>query len=389
MRPLALRMSGLRSYRSEVTIDFGDPGLIAIVGDTGAGKSSILEALFFVLYGGCTWDHRAAVPLISDGVTVMQVELVFLAEGRRWRVFRSASRTSSQRRHELECLDDTSIRFDNDVPVSNEIKRLIGLDHDAVVRTVILPQGRFQLLLQATRTDRTAILRGIFRLDERAAARDQAERAARRLRPGVDDLKTKRAALPADPAADLADARDRPDQARSRRARSQDLAEEIPAAASQREDADRRAADLEARERLVRGTLIPTAGADLADLAATAVQLEEQRCHLHGDRERHRREADSLAGLLRQAPHDAERPGHLPRPPSSPIFPHEQLPHLAREAAGCEEQTRELEALAERLQDQEVAAAALRPPPLQARAEAPRLDPPTTPAAQNVSQAQA
>ena len=59
MRPLTLRMSGLRSYRSEVTIDFGDPGLIAIVGDTGAGKSSILEALFFVLYGGCTWDHRA------------------------------------------------------------------------------------------------------------------------------------------------------------------------------------------------------------------------------------------------------------------------------------------------------------------------------------------
>ena len=69
MRPLTLRMSGLRSYRSEVTIDFGDPGLIAIVGDTGAGKSSILEALFFALYGGCTWDHRATAPLISDGAS--------------------------------------------------------------------------------------------------------------------------------------------------------------------------------------------------------------------------------------------------------------------------------------------------------------------------------
>ena len=66
MRPLTLRISGLRSYRSDVTIDFGDPGLIAIVGDTGAGKSSILEALFFVLYGGCTWDQRAVVPLISE-----------------------------------------------------------------------------------------------------------------------------------------------------------------------------------------------------------------------------------------------------------------------------------------------------------------------------------
>ena len=389
MRPLTLRMSGLRSYRSEVTIDFGDPGLIAIVGDTGAGKSSILEALFFVLYGGCTWDHRAAVPLISDGVTVMQVELVFLAEGRRWRVFRSASRTSSQKRHELECLDDTSIRFDNDVPVSNEIKRLIGLDPDAFLRTVILPQGRFQLLLQATRTDRTAILKGIFRLDQLAAARDQAERAARRLRPGVDDLKFKRAALPADPAADLADARERHDQARSRLARIQDLAEKITTAASQREDADRRAADLGARERLVRDTRIPTAGADLADLAATAVQLEEHRRHLHAGRERHRREADSLAGLLRKAADDGEGLEQLAGAASSLIFLDEQLPHLAREAAGCEEQTRELEALAERLQDQDAAAASLRARSLQAEAEATRLDAAATAASENVSQARA
>src|SRR5260221_3368817 len=123
MRPLTLRMSGLRSYRSEVTIDFGDPGLIAIVGDTGAGKSSILEALFFVLYGGCTWDHRAVVPLISDGATVMQVELVFRAEDRRWRMFRSASRTGGQSRHELECPDDPATPVDNDAPGRAEIER--------------------------------------------------------------------------------------------------------------------------------------------------------------------------------------------------------------------------------------------------------------------------
>ena len=142
--PSGLIQAGLRSYRSEVTIDFGDPGLIAIVGDTGAGKSSILEALFFVLYGGCTWDHRATAPLISDRASLMQVELVLLAEGRRWRVFRSASRTSSQNRHELECLDDPALRFDNDSPVTAEIKRLIGLDQNAFLRTVILPQGQLR-----------------------------------------------------------------------------------------------------------------------------------------------------------------------------------------------------------------------------------------------------
>ena len=235
MRPLTLRMSGLRSYRSEVTVDFGDPGLIAIVGDTGAGKSSILEALFFVLYGGCTWDHRATVPLISDGASVMQVELVFLAEGRRWKVFRSASRTSAQSRNQLECLDDPALRFDNDGPVTTEVKRLIGLDPDAFLRTVILPQGRFQMLLRATRTDRTAILKGIFRLDQLAKAREQADSAARRIRPRAEDLKDERATLLPDPEAALADARQRHDQARSRQAELQGLSEIITAAAQQRD----------------------------------------------------------------------------------------------------------------------------------------------------------
>jgi len=380
-------MSGLRSYRSEVTIDFGDPGLIAIVGDTGAGKSSILEALFFVLYGGCTWDHRAAVPLISDGVSVMQVELVFLAEGHRWRVFRSASRTSSQRRHELECLDDPSVRFDNDVPVTNEIKRLIGLDHDAFVRTVILPQGRFQLLLQATRAARTAILKGIFRLDQLAAARDQAELAARRLRPGVEDLRVKRAALLPDPQAALAGARERHDQARSRLAHLQDLAEKISVAASRRDDADRWAADLDARERQVRDTVLPTAGADLANIAATAAQLQDQRRRLDVGRELHRREADSLAGLLQQAASDGEGLEDLASATSSLAFLDKQLPNLARETALCEQQAHDLEALSERLEDQEAAAASLRAQAEQAQAEATRLGADATAAGENLGRA--
>jgi AAA domain len=209
MRPLTLRISGLRSYRSEVTIDFGDPGLIAIVGDTGAGKSSILEALFFVLYGGCTWDHRATAPLISDGASLMQVELEFLAEGRRWRIFRSASRTAAQSRHELEWLDDPAIRFDNDGPVTGEVRRLVGLDQKAFLRTVILPQDQFQLLLQATSGQRTAILKGIFRLEQLAEAREQAERATRRLRPVVNNLRLERAALLPDPQAALVEASER------------------------------------------------------------------------------------------------------------------------------------------------------------------------------------
>ena len=289
-------------------MDFGDPGLIAIVGDTGAGKSSILEALFFVLYGGCTWDHRATVPLISDGASVMQVELVFLAEGRRWKVFRSASRTSAQSRSQLECLDDPALRIDNDGPVTTEIKRLIGLDPDAFLRTVILPQGRFQLLLQATRTDRTAILKGIFRLDQLAKAREQADSAARRIRPRAEDLKVERAALLPDPEAALAEARQRHDQAHSRQAELHGLSETITAAAQQRDNADRQVSDLQQHQREVRDMAVTNADTDLATLAVTAGKLQGQRRQLEARREERRRDADSLAGILTSA--DEQGDGH-------------------------------------------------------------------------------
>ena len=373
MRPLTLRMSGLRSYRSEVTVDFGDPGLIAIVGDTGAGKSSILEALFFVLYGGCTWDHRATVPLISDGATVMQVELVFLAEGRRWKVFRSASRTSAQSRNQLECLDDPALRFDNDGPVTTEVKRLIGLDPDAFLRTVILPQGRFQMLLRATRTDRTAILKGIFRLDQLAKAREQADSAARRIRPRAEDLKDERATLLPDPEAALADARQRHNQARSRQAELQVLSEIITAAAQQHVNADRQASDLQQNQRQVQDTAITNADADLATLAVTASQLQGQRRQLEARREERRRNADSLAGILTSADQQGDGIKALARAASTVEFLTEQLPNLHAEEGAFEQEALDLATLAETINAKDAEAASLKTQTAAARTEEGRL----------------
>lgn len=373
MRPLTLRMSGLRSYRSEVSIDFGDPGLIAIVGDTGAGKSSILEALFFVLYGGCTWDQRAVIPLISDGASVMQAELVFLAEDRRWRVFRSASRTGGQSRHQLECLDDPAVRFDNDGPVTTEIKRLTGLDPDAFLRTVILPQGRFQTLLQATRADRTAILKGIFRLDQLAAARDQADRAARRLRPGAANLKLQRAALLPDPEAALADARARHERARSRHAELQGLSEKITAAARQRDDAGRQASDLQERHRQVRATAVPDATAELANLATTASQLDGRRHKIETEREQHRIQAQSLAEILTHAEQQGEGLEALASAAAAVRSLTGQLPSLQAEQAECEREAHDLQEFSRGIGAREEEAASLAAQASAARAGESRL----------------
>lgn len=373
MRPLTLRMSGLRSYRSEVTVDFGEPGLIAIVGDTGSGKSSILEAIFFALYGGCTWDHRATAPLISDGTSLMQAELVFRAEGRRWRVFRSASRTSTQNRHQLECLDDPAIRFDNDGPVTAEIKRLIGLDQNAFLRTVILPQGQFQMLLQATRADRTAILKGIFRLDQLGVAREQADRTARRLRPSVDGLKLERAALFPDPEAALADARERHEQAELRLIQLQNLSEAIAAAGRRRGDAARQSSDIQNRETQVRGTMMPDADAKLAGLSAVASQLEAQRRQLEADREELRSVADSLTQILTRADEQGEGIEALAGAASTLQSLAQQLPSLHEDEASCEREGVELKDLSAAIATSRSEAQALEAQTSGAQAEAGQL----------------
>ena len=51
MRPLELRLCGFRSYRAERVVPFRDVDIVAIIGDTGAGKSSLLEAMTWALYG--------------------------------------------------------------------------------------------------------------------------------------------------------------------------------------------------------------------------------------------------------------------------------------------------------------------------------------------------
>lgn len=374
MRPLTLRMSGLRSFRSEVTVDFGDPGLIAIVGDTGAGKSSILEALFFVLYGGCTWDYRATAPLISDGASLMQVELVFTAEGRRWRVFRSASRTATQSRHELECLDDRALRFDNDGPVTAEVKRLLGLDQTAFLRTVILPQGQFQLLLQATRGERTAILKGIFRLGQLAEARDRADRSTRRLRPKVENLRVERAGLLPDPEAALADARARHKQARSRQAHLQGLSEKITAASRQRDEADRQLSDLQERIRLVRESIMPGAEAKLAQLSGIASQLEDRRAQLETERAKNRKDAESLAEILSRADRQGAGIEALAGAAATLQSLAEQLPGLHAEEAACQQEAGEIRERSARVASDEADATALQAQASAARAEEARLE---------------
>ncbi|MDQ6743265.1 MAG: SMC family ATPase, partial [Candidatus Dormibacteraeota bacterium] len=202
MRPLRLSLRGLRSYRAECTVDFSGRSLVAIVGDTGAGKSSLLEAIVYALFNATTWSGGEPKLLISDGAQTLSVELDFEVSGQRWRIHRSTSRTPYPRPvHKLSCLTDPGFgELDGDEAVRGQVEKLLGgMRREAFLAAVILPQGRFQTLLLSEGGERTRILEGIFRLNELRAAKERAEALKARVEPVVRELKGRRMELLPDP----------------------------------------------------------------------------------------------------------------------------------------------------------------------------------------------
>jgi exonuclease SbcC len=205
MRPQTLRVAGLRSYRTERILDFSDRSLIAILGDTGSGKSSLLEALYGALYGASTWDARGLGALIADGAKTLQVELTFTSRGRSYTVSRSVSRDNyPPSKHILDGDDGEHVEGERNV--NPRIAEIVGLSDQEFLRVVVLPQGRFGALLQGTAGERTPILRGILGLGVLDDVREVADRQAGELADALEPLISARARLYPDPSAVAAQA---------------------------------------------------------------------------------------------------------------------------------------------------------------------------------------
>ena len=178
MRPLRITVEGLRSFRAEVVIDFGDRTQIAVIGDTGAGKSSILEAMTYALYGQTSLGSRSKQELMNDTSDVMRVVLRFQVAREEWEVTRVDRRAGAGglRQPQAQLIHfgrggETLEKVEQVRPVNDRVHALIGLDSDAFLRTVILPQGRFaRLLVEDAPSARTEILRQVWRTHDLEAA---------------------------------------------------------------------------------------------------------------------------------------------------------------------------------------------------------------------------
>ena len=300
MRPLELTFKGLRSYRDETQVDFTGLNLVAILGDTGAGKSSLLEAICLALYNSCSWSGSAAKPLLADGCPSMHVALRFRVGGREWTVTRVINRNTTPAVHQLVSADGLE-RYDGESEVNPQIVRLIGLDHDAFLRAVILPQGRFDTLLRATPAQRIPMLESILGIDQLEAVREEALAVKDRMSGPLEQLKLDRAGLRPDPAGE---ARHAAEAAGRAEALATQLAAVVKYVTAERASVGEHKARAEAlaRHQAEIAGIDPAGPATrLEQLAATAATLDAARPQLAEHAAATRSTADALANELAAA----------------------------------------------------------------------------------------
>lgn len=170
MRPLKLTMSAFGSYGEKTEIDFSQlDGLYIITGDTGAGKTTIFDAIVFALYGDTSGGIREPSMMRSDFAgddTPTFVELEFLYRGKTYKTERSPSYKKSGRSTPLPAsaaltLPDGSVKT-GAREVTNLITELLGVDREQFTQTAMIAQGEFLRLLLADTEERGKIFRKIF-----------------------------------------------------------------------------------------------------------------------------------------------------------------------------------------------------------------------------------
>jgi exonuclease SbcC len=187
VKPLRLEVEGFTSFADKQEIDFSDLDLFAITGPTGAGKSSVIDALVFALYGQVPRVGDDYKQLISHGAERLSVLFEFQAGGARYRIARVARRAgaSKQRLERLEG-EEAKPLADKAREIRSRIEQLLGLDYDGFTRAVVLPQGQFDEFLKGEPKERRKILVSLLDLGIYEAMQKLANSKARDARKESD-----------------------------------------------------------------------------------------------------------------------------------------------------------------------------------------------------------
>lgn len=168
MRPLSLTIQNFRSFHHPVTIRFEDfldeKDLFLITGDTGSGKSSILDAMTYALYGSIPKGVKMAelVSQYAENNEKMQIIFEFENHGHRYKVIRSRQKDKGM----LEIHRDNQLVTAKQKEGTEYLKELLGLDMNQFTQVIVLPQESMSHFLSASAGEKEKVLRSLFDLEQ-------------------------------------------------------------------------------------------------------------------------------------------------------------------------------------------------------------------------------
>ena len=182
MKPIKLTMQAFGPFAKTETIDFeklGSNPLFLINGPTGSGKTSILDAICFALYGETTGNERLGIQMRCDLAAVdlpTEVTLEFSLHNKVYRVVRSPEQEAPKARGDgmtvrkhmaslYELGDSEKLITSKTTQVKTEITNIIGLTETQFRQVMVLPQGKFRELLLASSKEREEIFGQLFQTD--------------------------------------------------------------------------------------------------------------------------------------------------------------------------------------------------------------------------------
>ncbi|MDH5729377.1 MAG: SMC family ATPase, partial [Gammaproteobacteria bacterium] len=214
MRPLRLEMAAFGPFADTEIIDFSNLGenpLFLINGPTGAGKTTILDAICYALYGQTTGNEREGKQMrCSDAESdlLTSVDFVFALGNRTFRILRSPDQKRPKSRgdgfteqkatanlYEVKPDKDHLIEGPKVTLVNNKISELTGLSADQFRQVMVLPQGKFRELLIASSDSREAIFEQLFQTHVYSALQSKLKLEANQLKSQIRELESNQRGL--------------------------------------------------------------------------------------------------------------------------------------------------------------------------------------------------